>query len=59
MAMKTAVESMEILPGALPRSGRVEEQRLLSPKLGFRCDGGAGTFLQDSRLYLGFLASGG
>ena len=32
MAMKMAVESMEILPGALPRLGRVPEQRLLSPE---------------------------
>ena len=34
--MKMAVESMEILPGALPRPGRVPEQRLLSPETEFR-----------------------
>jgi hypothetical protein len=58
MAMKMAVESMEILPGALPRPGREPEQRLLSPETWLRCDGGGGTFLQDSGLFLGFLASG-
>ena len=33
--MKMAVESMEMAPGAIPRPGRVPEQRLLSPELGF------------------------
>jgi hypothetical protein len=36
-SMETAVEameSMEMAPGALPRPGRVPEQRLLSPKIG-------------------------
>jgi hypothetical protein len=28
-----AMESMEMAPGALPRPGRVPEQRLLSPKI--------------------------
>jgi hypothetical protein len=32
--MEIAVESMEMAPGALPRPGRVSEQRLLSPKIG-------------------------
>jgi hypothetical protein len=38
--MEMAVESMEMAPGAIaiPRPGRVLEQRLLSPKLVF--DGG-------------------
>ena len=58
MAMKMAVESMEILPGALPRPGRVPEQRLLSPETWLRCDGGGGTFLEDSGLFLGFLPRG-
>jgi hypothetical protein len=58
MAMKMAVESMEILPGVLPRPGRVPEQRILSPETWLRCDGGGGTFLEDSGLSLGFLASG-
>ena len=34
--MMEAVASMEMAPGALPRPGRVPEQRLLSPELGFR-----------------------
>ena len=58
MAMKMAVESMEILPGALPRPGRVPEQRLLSPETWLRCDGGGGTFLEDLGLFLGFLPRG-
>ena len=58
MAMKMAVKSMEILPGALPRPGRVPEQRLLSPKTWLRCDGGGVTFLEDSGLFLGFLPRG-
>ena len=33
--MKMAVASMEMAPGAIPRPGRVPEQRLLSPELGF------------------------
>ena len=39
--MKMVVESMEMAPGALPRPGRVPEQRLLSPKL--VGDGGGAT----------------
>jgi hypothetical protein len=34
MAMKMAVESMEIDPGAIPYPGRVSEERLLSPEIG-------------------------
>ena len=59
MAMKMAVESMEILPGALPRPGRVLEQRLLSSETWLRCDGGGGTFLEDSGLFSGFFCLGG
>jgi hypothetical protein len=58
MVMKMAVESMEILSGALPHPGREPEQRLLSPKTWLQCDGGDRTFLEDSGLFLGFLASG-
>ena len=58
MAMKMAVESMEIPPGALPRPGRVPEQRLMSPETWLRCDCGGGTFLEDSGLFLGFLPRG-
>ena len=56
--MEMAVESMEISPGALPRPGRVPEQRLLSPETWLRCDSGGGTFLEDSGLFLGFLPRG-
>ena len=56
--MKMAVESMEMAPGAIPRPGRVPEQRLLSPETWLRCDGGGGTFLEDSGLFLGFLPRG-
>jgi hypothetical protein len=38
-SMETAVEameSMEMAPGALPRHGKVLEQRLLSPEIGLR-----------------------
>ena len=58
MATQMAVESMEILPGALPHPGRVPEQRLLSPETWLRCDGGGGTFLEDSGLFLGFSRRG-
>ena len=33
-AMEMAMESMEIVPGAIPRPGRVPEQRFLSPGIG-------------------------
>jgi hypothetical protein len=33
-SMETAVEAMEMALGALPRPGRVPEQRLLSPEIG-------------------------
>ena len=37
MAVKMAVETaVEMAPGAIPRPGRVPEQRLLSPELEFR-----------------------
>ena len=48
MAVKTAVE---MAPGAIPRPGRVPEQRLLSPELEFRDGGGApGVFLEFRQL---------
>jgi hypothetical protein len=46
MAMKMAVESMEMAPGAISHPGRVPEQRLLSPN--FVCNGGGAV-----ELYLG------
>ena len=33
-AMEMAVESMEMALGAIPRPGRVPEQRFMSPELG-------------------------
>src|SRR4051812_6477268 len=54
MAMKMVVESMEMAPGALPRSGRVPEQRLLSPESCFSDDGGDETFRGFSLGSLGF-----
>ena len=51
MAMKMAVVSMEMTPGAIPRPGGVPEQRLLSPELEFRDGGGApGVFLEFRQL---------
>ena len=42
--MKMAVDLMEMAPGAIPRPGRVPEQRLLSPKTCFGDGGRDGTF---------------
>ena len=38
------MESLEMAPGAIPRPGRVPEQRLLFPKLVFGDGGRDGTF---------------
>ena len=48
IAVKMAVETaVEMAPGAIPRPGRVPEQRVLSPELEFRDGGGApGVFLE-------------
>jgi hypothetical protein len=35
-SMETAVEAMEMAPGALSCPDRVPEQRLLSPEIGLR-----------------------
>ncbi|KAK1646939.1 hypothetical protein QYE76_064744 [Lolium multiflorum] len=45
MVVEMAAVSMEEPSGALPRSGRVPEQRLLSPRSWLRDGGGSGTFL--------------
>jgi len=42
--MEMAPASMEMAPGALPRPGRVPEQRLLSPETSPRDGGGYETF---------------
>jgi hypothetical protein len=56
-SMETAVEattSMEMAPGALPRPGRVPEQRLLSPKICLRRQRHCGTVLGKMPIDLGF-----
>jgi hypothetical protein len=54
MAMKMAMESMEMAPGAIPRPGRVPEQRLLSPKIGLRRRLRCGTLSGKTPIHLGF-----
>jgi hypothetical protein len=49
-----AMESMVMAPGALPRPGKVSEQRLLSPKIGLRRRWRWGTLLGDTPIDLGF-----
>ena len=56
--MEMVVESMEMAPGAIPRPGRVPEQRLLSPETWFRVDGGVETFRGFLLIYLGFSRDG-
>jgi hypothetical protein len=50
-----AMESMEMAPWALPRTGRVSEQRVMSPKIGLRRWRRCGTFLGKTPTDLGFL----
>ena len=52
--MEMAVESMEMAPGAIPRPGRVPEQRLLSPETCFGDGGRDGTFRGWRPILLGF-----
>jgi hypothetical protein len=55
--METAVEAttlMEMVLGALPRPGRVLEQRLLSPEIGLRRWRRYGTLLGKMPIVLGF-----
>jgi hypothetical protein len=54
-SMETAVESMEMAPGALPHPGRVPEQRLLSPEVGLRQRQRCGTLSGKTPTDLGFL----
>jgi hypothetical protein len=56
-SMETAEEataSMEMAPGALPRPGRVPEQRLLSPEICLRRRRRCGTVLRKTPIVLGF-----
>jgi hypothetical protein len=52
--MNMAVESMEMAPGAIPRPGRVPEQKFLSPKTCLRWRRCCGTFRGWRLNYLGF-----
>jgi hypothetical protein len=52
--MKTAVESMEMAPRAIPHPSRVPEQRLMSPEIGLRWRQRCGTFYGWILDYLGF-----
>jgi hypothetical protein len=60
MAMKTmemavqSMESVEMAPGALPRPGKVPEQRLLSSEIGLRWWQRCGTLLGEMPIVLGF-----
>jgi hypothetical protein len=52
--MEMAVESMEMAPGAIPRPGRVPEQRLLSPEIGLQRWRRCGTLSGKTPIDLGF-----
>jgi hypothetical protein len=52
--MEMAVASMETAPGAIPRPGRMPEQRLLSPKIGLRWRRRCRTFRGWTPIHLGF-----
>ena len=56
--MEMAVELMEMAPGAIPRPGRVPEQRLLSPESCLRWRRRSGTLLGKRLILLGFLRRG-
>jgi hypothetical protein len=56
-SMETAEEAMalmEMAPGALPRPGKVPDQRLLSPEICFRWRRRCGTVLGKTPIDLGF-----
>jgi hypothetical protein len=53
-SMEMVVESMEMALGAIPRPGRVPEQRLLSFEIGLRWRRRCGTFRGWRLNYLGF-----
>jgi hypothetical protein len=52
--VEEATVSMEMAPGALPRPGRVPEQRLLSPKICLRRWRRCRTVLGKTPIVLGF-----
>jgi hypothetical protein len=53
MAVRS-METVEMAPGALPRSSKVPEQRLLSPEIHRRWRQSCGTLLEISPIDLGF-----
>ena len=56
--MEMAVESMEMAPGAIPRPGRVPEQRVLSPESCLRWRRRSGPVEEILHTVLGFLVWG-
>ena len=56
--MKMAMELMEMAPGAIPRPGRVPEQRLMYPETCFGDGGRDGTFRGWRLDFLGFSRDG-
>ena len=56
--MEMVAESMEMASGALPRPGRVPEQRLLSPETCRRWRRRLGCFYRIWRILLGFMRRG-
>src|SRR4051794_28854623 len=58
MVMTLVVESMEMAPGTIPRSGRVREQRLLSLESCLGDGGRDGTFRGCMATPLGFSRDG-
>ena len=56
--MKMAVASMEMAPGAIPRPGKVPEQRLLSPETEFRGGGARRCIREFRQLFYGLLRGG-
>ena len=56
--MEMAVELMEMAPGAIPRPGRVPEQRLLSPESCLRWRRSSGPVEEILHTVLGFLVWG-
>jgi hypothetical protein len=53
MAVRS-IETVETAPGALPRPGRVPEQRLLSPEICLQRRRHCGTILGKTPIVLGF-----
>jgi hypothetical protein len=54
-SMETAVESIEMAPGAISRPDRVPDQRLMSPEIHLRWWWRFRTLLGETLIFLGFL----